>query len=432
MATTPAGDQNPAVAAVSPTQNPDPVFDVGQSYIYRKQALTDQIVSLFRTNLPSNYVATVNGPYYTLQFQALAERIAEFQITASEVFRDAEYDLLRSEYLWEVLGALVFPDSSQTNGGIPVIDGDRTYRDFLRGMVTLLLQGATKASVQGGVELLTDQVVTVVERFIDARTPGSEWTNLDTFTFDILVEGLSGDPFTLRDNVMRVLTALRPAHTIYTYSNILRETLTSPTDDVYAWSLDQYGYEDTRRYCGGAEAITGTGGVTFSTERSAFTDVARSFANVRSDAVLRVLSGVNIGQVRRVTGIRGLRVATDTVARAYTTSPTGLSGTATVSDTNIFAVGQDFSVCVDGETFTFSAGPNAGTYRIDVLLGNEGGPVGAAQGPCDSLRVAPCTLLLDRRLDAAVGQTYSVDVDRLGVRTPQVVTAEDASIQFWL
>jgi hypothetical protein len=47
------------------------------------------------------------------------------------------------------------------------------------------------------------------------------------------------------------------------------------------------------------------------------------------------------------------------------------------------------------------------------------------------LRVAPCTLILDRRLTPATGQTYAVDVDRLGVRTPQVVVGEDASIQFW-
>jgi hypothetical protein len=431
--TVPPGTLNPAVAPVVPEQNPNPVGNVGQAYVDRRRELVGQIMALFRTNLASNYVATVNGPFYTLQFQALAERLADFQITASEVFRDAEFDLLRSEYLWEVLGSLVFPESSTSDGGIPVIDGDRTYRDFLRGMVRLLLMGATRASVQGGVELLTDATVTVVERFIDARTPGSEWTTLDTFSFDVLVEGLGGDPFTLRENVVRVLTALRPAHTLYTYANLLRDEITSPTDDAYAWSMSQYGYEDTRRYCGGAEAVRGTAGTVLASERSAFTDLTRTFSGVDPGAVLRISGGPNDGEARRVVSVRGLRVATDPTPRAYTTSPSGLTGVATVTGGDVVDVvpSADLSGCIDGEVITFAAGPNTGTYRIAVLLGNNGGPVGAAVGPCRGLRVAPCTLLLDRRLTPATGQTYAVDVDRLGVRTPQVVVGEDASVQFW-
>lgn len=427
---TPPGTRNPAVALV-PTQNPDPVGDVGQSYVDARRDVVAQVMALFRQNLPSNYVSTVNGPYYMLQFQALAERIADFQITASLVFRDAEYDLVRSEYLWETLGSLVFPASNVREGGLPVIDGDKLYRDFLRGMVTCLLQGSTKASIASGIGLLTDQTITVVERFIDAQQPGSEWTTLDTFAFDVLVEGLSGDPFTLRDNVEKVLTALRPAHTIFTYANLMRDEFSTPTDDAYSWAMEQYGYEDTRRYCGGAESVRGTTGVTTAGERNTLTDLTRTFANVRADAALRVTNGPNAGQYRRVTGIRGLRVGTDAVARPYTTTPTGLAGTAVVVGGDVVDAGQDFAACVDGEVFTFASGPNAGSYRMAVLLGNDGGPVGTAVGPCVGFRVAPCTLLLDRALFPYTGQAYSVDVDRLGVRTPQVVVAEDASVQFW-
>ena len=67
----PAGTLNPAVALVPP-QNPDPVGDVGQAYVDVRQELVSQVMDLFRRNLPSNYVSTVNGPYYMLQFQALA------------------------------------------------------------------------------------------------------------------------------------------------------------------------------------------------------------------------------------------------------------------------------------------------------------------------------------------------------------------------
>lgn len=427
---TPAGTMNPAVALV-PAQNPDPVGDVGQAYVDARRELVGQIMAQFRRRLPSNYASSVNGPYYTLQFQALAERIAEFQIAASQVFLDSGYDVLRSEYLWEALGALVFPRSSVREGGLPEIDGDRLYRDFLRGMVSCLLQGATPGSIASGIGLLTDQTVTVVERFIDSRTSGSEWTTLDTFTFDVLVEGLGRDPFTLRNNVDKVLTALRPAHTIFTYANLLRDEFLTPMGDGYSWALDQYGYEDTRRYCGGAEAVRGTAGATPAGERNTLTDLMRTFAGVRPDAVLRVSGGPNAGAVRRVVSVRGLRVMDDPVARAYTTSPTGLTGTATVAGGDVIDPGQDFSSCVDGEVLTFATGPNVGSYRVAVLLGNGGGPVGSAPGPCTGLRVAPCTMVLDRALQPATGQSYAVDVDRLGVRTPQAVVGEDASVQFW-
>lgn len=501
---------NPATTPVVPSQNPDPNGDIGQTYIAHKQELVSQIMAAFRTNLPSNYVSVINGPYYTLQFQALAERLAEFQITASQVFRDAEYDILRSEYLWQTLGTLVFPTND-----VPQIDGDTLYRDFLRGMVRLLLQGATKASVQGGIELLTDDVVTVIERFIAAREPGSEWTNLDTFSFDVLVEGLPTNPFTLAENVRKVLDALRPAHTLYTYANVLREEFPTPISDDYAWDLTNYHYDDTRKYCGGAEAITGTTGVTPVTDVATLTDIARSFEHIKVGSTLsipfgeaasevftvvdavnlifqatnlsltaltpllsmvglrntttgfdfnitgaRILSfntvqldadltqpaltvgdvlqgnylwrnSPNAGAIRRVVGIRGFRTD-DATARPYTTSPTGLTGTARVVGGAAVDLAQNFGLCVDGEVLTFASGPNAGlAYRLATLLGNNGGPVGLVTGPATAVRPAPSTLLLSARLFPATGQTYQVTVDRLGVQVPQVVTAEDASAQFW-
>jgi hypothetical protein len=501
---------NPATSPFVPRQNPDPNGDVGQTYIARKQDLVSQIMTAFRTNLPSNYVSVINGPYYTLQFQALAERLAEFQIAASQVFRDAEYDILRSEYLWQTLGTLVFPTND-----VPQIDGDTLYRDFLRGMVRLLLQGATKASVQGGVELLTDDVVTVIERFIAARVPGSEWTNLDTYSFDVLVEGLSSNPFTLAENVRKVLDALRPAHTLYTYANVLREEFPTPLSDDYAWDLTNYHYDDTRKYCGGAEAITGTAGLTLATDAATLTDNARSFEHIKVGATLaipfgeaasvvftvvdattltfqstspaltaltpilsmvglrnvttasdfnitgaRILSyntvqldtdlaqpaltvgdviqgnylwrnSPNAGAVRRVVGTRGFRTD-DATPRPYSTSPTGLTGTATVVNGAAVDLAQNFALGVDGEVLAFTSGPNAGmAYRLATVLGNNGGPIGTALGPSTAVRPAPSTLLLSARLFPATGQTYQVTVDRLGVQVPQVATAEDVSAQFW-
>jgi hypothetical protein len=81
-----------------------------------------------------------------------------------------------------------------------------------------------------------------------------------------------------------------------------------------------------------------------------------------------------------------------------------------------------------GETFTFSTGPNAGTYLVDRILGENGGYLGQASGPSTQIRVCPSILRVDRRMPvSASGQTYTVSVDRLGVNGPKQVVGEDVS-----
>jgi len=96
---------------------------------------------------------------------------------------------------------------------------------------------------------------------------------------------------------------------------------------------------------------------------------------------------------------------------------------------------QDFSNAVEGEVLTITTGPNSGSYRLDVLLGANGGPI--AQVPAGSgvtgVQVAPCILQLNSRMiQPATGQSYRVSVERLGIRVPYTVLGEDASAQFYL
>ena len=126
-------------------------------------------------------------------------------------------------------------------------------------------------------------------------------------------------------------------------------------------------------------------------------------------------------------------MGTDATARAYTTSPTGLSGTATVSGGNVITdTAQDFGAAVEGEVLTFSAGGNAGVgVRLGTLMGSNGGAVGVASGPATQVRAEPSILRVQTRIPVAGGaQAYEVDVDRLGVSEPHAVTAEDVSSQF--
>lgn len=436
-------------------QNPAPFEADSQGRKIALQNQADRIMEVFLQILPSNYVSQVMGPHYTLQFQAAAEQLADFQVTAQELFADSDFDYTRSEVLFQMLGALVFPDA-ETTGGWPSLQGDLTYREFLRRMVVLLLQGSTAQTMKEGVELLTNATVQVIERGVEARKlkGTSAWGADDAFTVEINVTGsrtitvggqtitledFPGDPFVLAENLRIVLRALKPAHVIYEYRQLFTETLSPIFSDTFSMEIQSYYYEDFRRYCLGIREITGTAGVTL-TDRALFSDPTRDFSSIYPGATLTILSGINatgvgtteVGWVGRyrVEEVRAFPVGDDATARPYTTV-SGLSGSATVSGNDIMDPSQNWALAPEGDILTFASGPNVGNYRLKTVLGLHGGPVGNAVGPGTKVRVAPSILRIQgRMLQAASGQQYKVSVDRLGVQEPRTVQNEDATVFF--
>jgi len=428
--------QNPKLFPIALPQNPAQVEPQGQEFKTAVRAQVENILADFLQLLPDNYISQVPGPYYIMQFQAMAEQLAEIQLVAQEVYEDADYDYTRSEFLFQILGALIFPDGAAE--GIPVIEGDITYRDFLRCMVLLILRGATPDVIKEGIELLTDSDITLLEKSVLSRNnPLSAWGFDEQFEFEVNVSTDNGtafpaeNPFILERNVELVMRVLKPAHTLFEYRHLFIETFGEVFSDVPTFDIETYHYDDLRKFCQGAKNITSSSGETL-TDRFLFSDVTREFDSICVDADLVIESGVNEG-VYRVVEVLDFPVGDDTTARAYTTSPTGLAGTATVSGSEVEDPSQDFAQAVEGETFTFTEGPNMGSYRFKSVGGNNGGPVGFASGPSTTARVAPSMFRLKTRMPVEdMGQTYRVVVDRLGVRVPQVVTGEDASSFFIL
>lgn len=422
-------------------QNPAPSPLEGQDYNTAYQQLVDKIMVTFLALLPDNYRSQVMGPHYTLQFQGIAETLARIQLVAQQINLDFDHDFTRSEFLYPIIGSLVFPEADET--GLPVLEGDVAYRCFLRDMVRLLLTGSTKASVQEGLELVSGLDVTIIERFLAARDPTSAYTIDDQFIFDVLVEQDGGtafpaNPFVTQENVLLVLEALKPAHTLFEYRHLFRDAFGDIFDDTadnaMTWEMSQYRYDDLRKFCYGAKEISGTDGDTVS-GRYLFNDPSRSFQSISVGATLTVTSGANAG-IYTVTEVIEFPMETDTTARAYTTSPTGLSGTATVAAGVITDSSQNWALAVEGEVLTFTTGPNAGEYRLDVVLGPNGGPlaeVPAPVGPSTEVRITPSMVRITPRMPVELtGQSYTLSVDRLGVREYKTRTAEDASSQFWL
>jgi hypothetical protein len=434
-------------------QNPAPFTADSQGRKNANREQVDRIIAAFYKLLPSNYVSQVQGPYYTMQFQAMAERIADFQINAQEVMADSMYDYTRSEVLYQIIGSLVFPDA--TTDGYPDLEGDLTYRTFLQRMISLLLAGATKDTVKAGVELLTTATVEILEKGVEARKlkGKSAWGAADQFTFEVNIDNVNAfpdeDPFVLQRNVDLVLRALKPAHTLYDYRHIFKETFGTLFVDEDSWIIKDYKYQDVRRYWLGADQISGSSGTTL-TDRTLFSDPTRDFSNIHVGAVLSILTGPNsTGQNftvqtpdgrkenypgrYRITEILGFPIPTDTVARAYVTSG-GLSGTATVSGGyTVTDATQDWGLSVEGEVITFTDGPNAGFYRLKTVCGLTGGPVGTVGATGTQARIAPSIFRTKIRMaEAATGQVYEVDVDRLGVQVPHLEHLEDVTAGFVL
>lgn len=415
-------------------QNPSTVKGEGQQFINCVTEITERILSTFLQVLPSNYVSQIKGPFYTLQFQAAAEQLAKFFCNAQEVFFDADFNFTRPEYLYQILGSLVFPDAAN---GLPIIDGDISYREFLRRMVLLLLEGAREEIVKEGIELVTDAAIEIVVKGIAARdVPGSLWGLEDQFSYEINVisdDGTSfpADPFALLENIRLIVEALAPAHTLYEVRFLFKEVFEVLFEDSVTWNFQQFFYEDFRKYCLGAKEITGTAGETL-TDRSLFNDPERDFRHVSPGATLEIESGLNAHKYR-VAEVRYFPVGDDPTPRSYTTSPTGLTGTVTVEGEVLTDTAQDFGLAVENEILEILEGPNAGKYRLNILLGLGGGKVGFATGPSTQVIPSPCFLKIDQRMPvAATGQSYTVSVDRLGIQKPHTVDKEDVSIFFVL
>jgi len=454
------------------TQNPAPLSERGQQGADVLQEITNSIMRAFQQVLPSNYVGEVPGPYYLLQFEAIAEQLASLQLTLEDIQLQSDVDFARPEFLWQMIGTLVFPDTNADPRGIPEISGDLSYREFLRRMVYLLLQGAKKSTVKEGLELLTDGIVEIIAKVEYSNDENSFWGLDDQNTYEIniisksvytapdgsLIEGFPGtgfptEPFRLLRNNMRVIRALQPAKALYEYRHLFLDVFHDQISAETSWAWESWYYGDFRKFFRGMKEITGNEGVTLS-DKSLFQDITLDFSSIDIGASLQVLTGPNalptptsegysLTGYYRVEGVYRTPYTEDLseispfeeVPRPYVTSPTGLTGKATLGPSGIFTdPSQDFSYAVEGEALEILEGPNRGRYRMAVLTGNPGGPVGILpQGSGNSsVQVASSILKLSRQMPFEADlQGYKVSLQRLGVKKPSFVKGESASTQFY-
>lgn len=409
------------------SQNPSSLKEKGQDYNNQVRDQVELILKQFLRVLPSNYISATTGPLYTVQFQAMAEEIAKFQLGLQEAFKDSVFEYTRPEFMWQMLGLLVFPKIYSDKMQIPLIEGDVKYRDFLRSMISLLLQGTKKEPISEGLQLLADADITLVEKALTATKNGSAWGYDDLYTFEVNVEVKEGTafpkkPFDLEYNISVILDALKPAYTIYEYQHIFRESFGHIFQDTMLAQLDIYHYDDLRKFCYGAKRIQGEGEVL--SDRHLLRDTDRFFENVGTPAYLIV------GDKRyEVADILVFPMGDDATPRFYTTS-SGLKGYATISGDVLTDPCQNWTLALEGEILTFTEGSNIGSYRLKDVLGTYGGSVGFVSGSGTQVRVGASIVKTTTRLPISVGAvSYELSVDRLGVQKEKIVQNEDVTLQ---
>lgn len=227
----------------------------GKEYNLRVLQRAQTIFSALLNLLPSNYISTVQGPNYTLELKAVAVELAKIELALEDVDLDRDYNHTRSEFLYSIIGYLVF-----LNGKLPPLEfDDESFRTFLLNIIRIYFQGSIPQSMQDAVSLFLSGDFTVIENFLLERLGASGFDISDQFGFriDIMTGGVfPPDIFQIQKALQLILDVIRPAHTLYQIRYIFEDHY-NPNDptgkilDGYRWKMADYHYEDFRSYCRG-------------------------------------------------------------------------------------------------------------------------------------------------------------------------------------
>jgi hypothetical protein len=181
---------------------------------------------------------------------------------------DQSYATTRTEFLYQILTAALFPGPPYGNGaGAPDLEKtDVEFRDFLNQVIRIYFKGSVPSSIYKSVELLTGGQITFRQNYLEARKKGSGFDISDEFgmTIDVILPNPSSLNVFLADkNIQILLNIVRPAHTLYVLKFILRDVYTGQSTsshpakvaDDFTFDLSNYSYEDFRKFVLGVDRI---------------------------------------------------------------------------------------------------------------------------------------------------------------------------------
>lgn len=295
-------------------QFPFPLIESGKGYSRALKSRSQAILNSLTGYLASNYSSSIASTEYSYYLKSVSVELARFTLALEELNTDVSFDLVRSEFIHQVISYFIFVD-----GDMPDMDlDDEAFRNFLLKIIEIFFQGSTPTSIKESVELFTDQEFEVKEIFKDAKGPNSSHDISSQFEFVVefdVKNQFPTDVFKLQKNINLIINIVKPAHTLYGLTHVFTDVF-KPDDEVMEdemkWAMSDFRYEDVRKNCQGMSGFESDTGYIETGDLHVLRDDSETapLASVREGATLTIPYGKNAGhyQVTDSEGINGIRV----------------------------------------------------------------------------------------------------------------------------
>jgi hypothetical protein len=235
----------------------------GEEYLSRLNDEANRNFQVFLALLSSYWQSTIDGPNYAREIKAMSIAMARIRLALDDVRSDTYYTSLRTDFLYQNLTSVLFP---QAAGAPDPQLADVDFRTFLQQIISIYFAGSVPESIQKSVELFVNGTVIVKENFLESRMPASGLDISDEFGFSIdviLASPGATDVFLAQQNIRILLNIIRPAHTLYRLRFILQDIYTGQQGpfqpnkvvDSFTFDLSNYSYEDFRKFVEGVDRI---------------------------------------------------------------------------------------------------------------------------------------------------------------------------------
>ncbi len=249
-------------------------YEAGEEYLANLAKESDVNFRILLALLSSYWQSGIDGPNYARELKAVALELSRVRLLLEEVRQDADFSTTRTEFLYQVVTSVLFPQGRVPDLGKTDVD----FQAFLAEIVKIYFAGSVPESIKKAVDLVIGAKSVVRENFEEARRPGSGFDISDQFGFtvDVALDSPGQVDLFLADrNVRILLSIIRPSHTLYRLKYILNDLWLgpgpSPADppsdvqthkavDKAIGSISNYGYEDFRRFVEGVKGVDVLGG----------------------------------------------------------------------------------------------------------------------------------------------------------------------------
>lgn len=295
-------------------QVPTPLEPKGKGYERALRSRSQAILNTLMGYLASNYASSIPSTNYSAHLSAVARELAKLTLTLEDQTRDIGYEGVRSEFLHQIIGYMLFVGAEMPDLGPGSADED--FKAFLLRIISLFFQGSIPRSIEESVELFMQGQYKVVEVFRDVDP--LDISRQFEFVVDLGAMGSSGgqqsfnsEVFRVQQNIEALINIIKPAHTLYSLRHIFHDEYQPGDDDDPPhhgpkveddafWHIHDYQYEDVRKFCHGVGWVASQTGQILAGDLGTLWDtgstgVDNPLCKVHRGCRLRIISGPNQG-----------------------------------------------------------------------------------------------------------------------------------------